>query len=173
MDRTIVSVDPGVSGLGVATFLDGELMHAGYSGGLGGQVHPIVEVVPGFEEYIEDVVEQLGEQVDLLIVEIPKVYDAAKQKGDQHDLIRLAMVAGALIAAARPYVRAALPVLPQSWKGQVPKDPHVRRTQRALSAQEKANVDLPAAESLHHNVWDGVGLGLWRLKRRPKRRSVK
>lgn len=51
---------------------------------------------------------------------------------------------------------------------QVDPDVMIRRIQGRLSLEEVAACDLPA-ESVAHNLWDGVGIGLKRLGRLEKR----
>lgn len=101
-------------------------------------------------------------RADELVLEVPQVYHQRFQKGDQSDLIEVAGVAGALssvLAADRHYG-----YLPRQWKGQVPKEIHNARVLSKLSGSETANIQ-PCAASLRHNVLDGIGLGLFHLKR--------
>jgi hypothetical protein len=82
------------------------------------------------------------------------------------DLISLAIFVGS--AATRLLSLGLQPVFyePSAWKGSVPKDVMIERIKRRLSPEEHARVDLPRAKSLHHNIWDAVGIGLYHLKRR-------
>jgi hypothetical protein len=152
-----VAIDPGVNGLGASSWAGRELVDGRYLRGIGGQIHPLLECVPAFEAYCRDLA-----PIDELIIEIPKVYDSAHQVGDQADLIRLAVVVGALLCAARPYVTGALLVEPSPWKGQVPKPIMRERTILKLTQDELQRIDLPHADSVRHNVWDSVALGRWR-----------
>jgi len=52
-------------------------------------------------------------------------------------------------------------VLPYEWKKQVPKSISSRRSEDALSEDERERVALPSAKGLAHNVWDAVGIGLY------------
>ena len=153
-------IDPGVHGCGVSIFVADQLAFAQYASGLGGQIHPLLEPIPHLEELLSH-----SAPIACVVVEMPQVYDAAKQRGDQRDIVKLAMVAGEILCAARPFTKAALPVEPASWKGQVPKDVLIERIKSKLSAEEIAAVELPDAASLQHNVWDAVGLGLWHHRR--------
>lgn len=97
-----------------------------------------------------------------VIIELPRVYPGARQKGDQNDLIELASVVGAI--SAYVFARDRKAVYPYEWKQQVPKDIHHARALARLTAQEKARI-VPCAKSLAHNVYDGIAMGLTHLKR--------
>lgn len=158
--RTVVSIDPGTQGCGAAVFVDGQLAFATYVTGIGGQIHPLLEPVPFLEELFGN-----AQPIDTVVVEKPQVYDAAKQKGDQRDIVKLAIVVGEVLCAARPFASSALTPEPNGWKGSVPKDVMVERIKSKLTPEELAGVDLPEAASLQHNTWDAIGLGLWHLRR--------
>ena len=160
----LASVDPGQHGNGVAIFLAGRLVHAEYAGVLEGQVHPALRPEEPTTEVLTDVAMTHG-PIDLLVVEVPQVYDQQKQSGRQEDLIQLALVAGAVLRGARPCVRKAIDVKAARWKGQVDKPIMIKRVMSKLSFEEHAAVVLPSAKGLHHNVWDAIGIGLWRLGR--------
>ena len=152
-----VAIDPGVHGCGVSVWYENNLVHAEYAKGHGSQVHPLMEVIPGVVKALE------GMEIDTLLIEKPKVYDTAHQIGDQRDLINLSIVVGEILYALAPQTKAALLVEPWEWKNQTPKHISEKRTRKALLAEETKMVVLPSAKSLHHNVWDAVGIGLWRF----------
>lgn len=159
-----VSIDPGLHGCGVAVFLDGLLAHAEYTGGLGGQIHTLLEPIEPVERLLFEVAgegtwDRTTAPIHTLIVEVPQVYDTPKQKGRQVDVLRLYGVAIAIVAVARPFVRAALTLQPAEWKGQVPKDVMVERIKGRLSPDEMDVIDLPSS-TVEHNLWDAVGIGL-------------
>lgn len=95
--------------------------------------------------------------VTFWVSEFPKVYTVGKSKGDPDDLLQLAGVVGALTGKLGP----GEIVRPYQWKGQVPKPVMVERIKSKLTAEELELVRLPRAKSLHHNIWDAVGIGLW------------
>lgn len=161
-----VFIDPGKNGCGYSVFEGRELLHAGYTGGYGGQVHPMMEPAGALERELEELANVFGERrfADIVVIEVPQVYDTAKQRGDQRDLIDLAVVVGSLLHMAATYARGGLLVRPSEYKGQVPKDICEKRTRAALSTDELSRVELPKAGSLHHNVWDAIQLGLWRVR---------
>jgi hypothetical protein len=101
-----------------------------------------------------------------IVVEMPVVYPHSKNKTDPNDLIALAIVAGAALGYI-PVMRHRL-VTAAEWKGQQPKDVTQRRVVKELSFKEERVLEsalscLPS--SLHHNVYDAVGIGLWYLNR--------
>lgn len=101
-----------------------------------------------------------------VVVELPRVYSAGQQKGDQNDLIALAFSAGRVSAQYRD----ATTVYPRDWKGTLDAEVMIERIKERLSDEERSRVQLPSAKSLHHNVWDSIGIGLWKLGRlQPKR----
>lgn len=160
----LASVDCGAHGLGCALFFNGELVSAEYLPGLGGQAHPTFEPVARFESFLE----QAGEPIDELAIEIFQIYPGPQQKGDQGDLIKLAIIAGITMAkAVQCGCKAICTMLPAAWKGQVDPDVMIERIKGRLSADEMAAVRVPV-KSVAHNLWDGVGIGLKRLGRLEK-----
>jgi hypothetical protein len=151
--KVFVYIDPGVHGCGVAAFGDNELLTAAYVNGLGGAHHPLLEVVGPVAAWVEN----LGVPVHTVMIEKPKVYDAAFQKGDQRDIVNLAVVVGAL--ASKLNLPTALRE-PWEWKGQTPKDVTTARAKAVLEPEELAGIDMPRLKSLEHNVWDAVAMGL-------------
>ncbi len=161
----LVSIDPGKNGCGLAAFDALELVHAEYSSGLGGQICPLMEPVHGVEEAFKGLCEAFGPRsIETLLVEVPQVYETKHQKGDQQDLIDLAVVVGGILAAARTYARSALIVRPHQWKGTTPKEITEQRVRKLLSPEEFGRIDWPRATGLHHNIFDAIGIGLWRLR---------
>lgn len=95
---------------------------------------------------------------DALVIERPQVY--RNGKGDPNDLITLAITCGKIEALYRDVQE----VLPNTWKGNVPKDIHHRRILDKLSPRELAVIPfLPATK--RHNMVDAIGIGLWYLYR--------
>lgn len=160
-DGLVVGVDPGTSGLGVAAVLNGTLLDARYISGEGGALHPLRETAYGFEQWLLAIAD-FG-LPDLARIEIPQVYTAAQQKGDQRDLINLAVVAGQCLEVCGSVgVLAGSLVTPAQWKGQLPKGVMQDRLRKELGEQVDA-IEFPKATSLHHNVWDAIGIA-WGLR---------
>lgn len=168
--KGLISIDPGVRRCGVALFVDERLVRAGLVSltaaaaeeGDAECCNALAGAVTGFPgriPYLTDIV-----------VEFPKVYPAAQQKGDQNDLLRLAAVAGACMTRVTVFGERRF-VFPREWKGTIDPDAFIeRRIKPALAAEEHARIELPSAKSLSHNVYDAIGIGLWALGRlEPKR----
>lgn len=117
---------------------------------------------------------------DTVVIEIPKVYDAQRQKGDQRDIRDLAMAAGGLAVAARfangvPGERTQVQLVePREWKGTVDKKVMLARIWEKLSDEEKKAIRLQEkliTQGIRHgrgpgaDVLDAIGIGLWKLGR--------
>lgn len=105
-----------------------------------------------------------------LCVEGQQIYSSEKSKGDPNDMVKVAIVAGAMLGALERYTYmdiVALP-LPRQWKGGLPKAEHHRRLARDYPHWvEPVQADTP--KSMQHHVWDAVGLLLWHKKRTERR----
>ena len=154
-----IAIDPGVHGCGFAAFEHRRLVYAQYTGEKRDQVHgllgPVVELDALLRKY--------GPGAEL-VIEKPKIYRTAFQKGDQRDLIDLTVVVGSILHAAIDIVEHATLVEPATWKGQVKKEETARRVTMAMTVEEWARIVFPRAKSLHHNVFDAIGIGLWRWR---------
>ncbi|MCP3167706.1 hypothetical protein [Myxococcus qinghaiensis] len=172
----LVSIDPGLRHCGVAVFdlLSGEratLQAAGLPRNPrppGGELSLVSWDFMAFSvrEWLRP---YLGDAPYRLIIELPRVYAAAQQKGDQNDLIQLAGVVG-MLGGCLPGVIGRRGVYPRDWKGTVDADAFIERIKQRLDAVEHLRVELPSAASLHHNVWDAIGIGLHALGRLAPRR---
>lgn len=105
-------------------------------------------------------------QGKVVIIEKPQIYRGRLQKGDQNDLITLAMLAGRhQERALRAGAQVELPT-PGEWKGQVKKEIHHPRILAALTTEEQWRVSYASggpAVKPDHNMLDAIGLGLWWL----------
>ncbi len=101
-----------------------------------------------------------------LCVEGQQIYKTEDSKGDPNDMIKVAIVAGAMLGALERYTYmdiVALP-LPRTWKGNTPKAIHHERLARDFPHWvEPVAADTP--KSLQHHVWDAVGLLEWHKER--------
>ncbi len=164
-----VGVDPGTKacGVGVLDALDlltGARLISGASPDL---------IALAVLDYVTDLRRSSFEAHEPLhvIIEYPQAYLPGQQKGDQNDLIRLTLVAGAVAGAIKarfPYALIEF-VLPRAWKGTIDPDVFTTRIEGRLSAQEVSRIDSCAA-SLRHNVLDGIGLALHSAGRMARRR---
>ena len=157
----LVSIDPGVNDCGVAVWMNQELLAATL----------IRSKKRGWLYLIEDTIlwicNEVKVHVQQLVIEIPQVYTQHKQKGDPNSLIKLAEVAGGLEYAFWDLFEGPdiTRLKPHQWKGQTDKSVQTMRTMKKLTAAEHKRVELPRAKSLHHNIWDSVGIGLYHLRR--------
>jgi hypothetical protein len=98
------------------------------------------------------------------IIEIPQVYPGQQQRGDQNDLIRLAVMVGRYADRATACGFRVTLFKPREWKGQLPKDVCWRRVRETLTLLELDNLEkLPKSKA--HNMHDAIGLGTWFQKR--------
>lgn len=98
------------------------------------------------------------------VVEVPQIYPGQQQKGNQNDLITLAVSVGRCIEIAKSCGFMTKLVKPREWKGQLPKDVCWSRVKDTLSLEELARIPkLPKSRA--HNMHDAIGIGTWYLKR--------
>lgn len=98
------------------------------------------------------------------IIEIPQAYLGQQQKGDQNDLIKLAVMVGRYADRATACGFRVKLVKPREWKGQLPKDVCWRRVRETLTSFELDNIEK-FSKSRAHNMHDAIGLGTWFQKR--------
>ena len=153
-----ISVDPGKKEAGIAVWEDGELACAFLARGEDWDLTAFQAYATLLQRFPEQVIHGCE-----LIIERPQIYQQKHLKGDPNDLVLLAYMAGAFAG----YIGSFKPVLyyPREWKKQVPKKIMVERIKSKLSKDEHRRVELPRAKSLHHNIWDAIGVGLFRVGR--------
>jgi hypothetical protein len=152
---SLIAIDPGVHRVGLALF-DGEELT--------------------FANLLDVPNEGFGFPIPFpraprVVLEVPRIYPASRQKGDPNDLLALARIVGRL---QEHYLAAGADVElvePRTWKGTLPKEAMTERIRGRLSAEERARV-APVARSLEHNVLDAVGIGLHALGRLSPRKVV-
>lgn len=98
------------------------------------------------------------------IIEVPQIYPGQQQKGDQNDLIDLAVVVGRYVECASAQCFRVRLVKPREWKGQLPKDVCWQRVRETLTAVELEHMEK-VPKSKAHNMHDAIGLGTWFQKR--------
>lgn len=157
---TIGCIDPGVRGCGYAEFFDSTLEFCRYvRGKVEGNGYVVArDMAMEFEYFV---------YANTVCIEKPRVYPQVRQrKGDQNDLIDLAMVAGA-IAGSVAKGSKLITYYPHEWKGNMPKEKMTKHILSLLSPAERALVDKEQEKcgALIHNVIDAVGIGLFRLGR--------
>ena len=112
----------------------------------------------------------VARKVDKVLIEVPRIYPASQQKGDQNDLIALAGFAYALatcVHSAEEIVR----FFPRDWKGTIDPDVMTSRIEARLAPAESASLE-PCPKSLRHNMIDAVGIGLFDMGRLDRRRVI-
>jgi hypothetical protein len=149
----LLTVDPGKHAVGWAAFDGGELQRCGYL-----KVEDL-----GF----------LGKRgAELLICEIPQIYQGRRQEGDPNDLIPVAIVVGRVIEAVHSQRICHVEIQaikPSHWKGNRSKEIDQPYTLSLLSPAETSILDgCGVAKSTRHNVIDAIGIGLWHLNRRKR-----
>lgn len=106
------------------------------------------------------------------LIERPQIYSAKHMKGDPNDIITLAINVGEHKARSEDVGAVVQMVLPQEWKGQVPKEIHGRRILAACTEQDMRVVTTASAMlpgSKVHNMIDAIGLGQWAFVKGPWR----
>lgn len=105
-----------------------------------------------------------GKSAGDCIIEVPQVYPGQQQKGDQNDLINLAVTVGQYAERATACGFRVTLVKPRAWKGQLPKDVCWERVRETLTSYELGRMEkLPKSRA--HNMHDAIGLGTWFQKR--------
>ncbi len=157
-------IDPGIQCTGAALFHDGELVSAHMI-----RATDVAEAIRAAYLYRNLFSQFSPEHSRDATIEIPQSYGAARQKGDQNDLLSLALVAGAWAGLAVSNGVAVRYLRPAEWKGQVPKEKmHARllgdvktRQPGLLTAPERAVLaNMPGPTGLKHNAYDAVCMGL-------------
>lgn len=161
--RYYVSVDPGVEGPALAVFSAwGKLLTAGLIRPVDGNEDPIWRAARGISISAQD-----GWPPGVrVLVERPKIYPRSRSKADPNDLIVTALVAGAAALAITTKARVgdACFVEPWEWKGDVDGDVMVNRIKERWTTSADREVAVLPTESLAHNVWDAIGLGIWWMR---------
>jgi hypothetical protein len=172
---TLLAVDPGIRGCGLAIFYDGVLSVAVYEKNpirSGAGVFEVERMARAAVEALGASLAAHGNVIDLAL-EFPRIYTAGKGKGDPNDLTPLAGVVSAIAAhvqAAFPHRQGRITTYsPRDWKGTIDPEKLILRVRERLTPEERGAVLLPCA-SLAHNVWDAIGIGLAKLGRLDKQR---
>jgi len=156
---TLVAIDPGVRAYGWALFGDNDrLERCG-----------LARADATTDLYAARLIEAQIPRAHLQVIELPRIYEQRKSKGNPEDVLRVAVMAGHTSARGTSWL-----VRPHDWKGDIPKRDRSGRAIRIESyIVHRRNVkaigeympqDVPA--SLAHNVADAVGIGLWWLRRK-------
>lgn len=151
----VVGIDPGKRTNGYAIFKEGVLTVCGLA-------KP--------EEIAKDILSlfPLADEEITVVTERMQVYKFSPvRNADLTDLLLMSGYMAGRVHASYPLLTWLKPE-PREWKGNTPKKIHHRRVMKKLSLQEQAAASVAlenVPESLQHNVWDAIGLGLWGMKR--------
>lgn len=160
MSDYLLTIDPGLTGTGIATWDGGELQFARVvttePGDFLVRVREIVDRVRPYSYTGRSVLEQRH-----IVIEQPQTYRGRADKGDGNDLIKLANLVGALLTLTE-YGEI---VLPSKWKNQAPADVVEARCRKKLGAIELGRCMIPKSRKQQTDLWHAVGLGLWKLGR--------
>jgi hypothetical protein len=176
----VIGVDPGINHCGLSVFVDGKLHGAHLiepavrSAGIGYRVsHAADAVARVLEAHRPRLTTAVEHRV---MLEWPQVYMPGKSKGDNNDLLPLAAVDGAIAVLACHLGYNVDAVGPDDWKGgPVPKKIMFGRIVQRLEPAERELLSdqlQGVAESLKHNVVDGVGIALFALGRLQPRVAI-
>lgn len=154
-EHILVSVDPGKRLCGVALW-DGVSRQLIRAGAVHGDGTP--------NDMVRAVLAWVGTwSVPLLyVVETPKRYKHLRSTHDGVASLEAVLSVIETVADVRAHYA------PYTWKANVPKAVHHKRLARALHPLE-----LIDADTWDHNVWDGVGIGLYALGRTERGGKVK
>jgi hypothetical protein len=148
----ILGIDPGLRACGVAEHHDGVWR----TETIRPQARDLVERV---REILDHFRVQIG-LPDLVVIELPQVYQGHLQKGDPNDLIKLAVLVGAITAL---FICPVLLPTPTQWKNAVPKEIHHRRIRAKLPELGRCSKD----------AMDAVGLCLYGMERQNEAKNEK
>lgn len=147
----VLGVDPGLTATGAALFDNGEWRTCTIRPKGSDLVARIEEIIVSLKGFVRRGA-GYGIPLDLLVVERMFAYPGRKVVAQPNDLIKLAMLGGAVIGAI-PHELAAAPT-PKVWKGGVPKDIHHKRLRQRIGFR---------LEACSKDAMDAVGLALWGL----------
>lgn len=160
--QRVLAIDPSLSSTGVAIFDPYGMTHVLRSASLVKGDKPAAVLAERCHYVVSEILHGLATVVDVVVVERPRINAATHgSKADPDDLLKLAILCGAIAQAFQSRGCKVLFIKPDAWKGQAPKEVTTARAVARLSDAEMRCVSLPSAAGLQHNVWDAVGIGLW------------
>lgn len=166
---TLIAIDPGLRGCGLAVFKAGKLYRAEYvrnhdKSNRGPVAHMVM--AEAIAHAAQDCV-GYATTPNHVTVEFPQIYSGPQKGIDMNDLLDIAGVASACMAT----VAAWLAIqdsdcrwsLPAGWKGNIKKEIMTNRILASLTDAERGLIVSAGAKD--HNTVDAVGVGLWQLGR--------
>lgn len=175
MSDILLAIDPSITRIGLALFVDGDLYTTGVVLPTLGTKADIMERVAEMSECCYAWGISHGHTVTDIACEWPQIYPKGRAKGDPNHIVPLAAVCGSVAGFFRRDAEVTLTSYkPRAWAGTMPKDetvkgckssPRARRTIKCLSSEEMK----VWAEVEYHDEIDAIGIGLHYLKRfRPR-----
>lgn len=169
----VLAVDPGIRGCGCAVFIGGVLDRAEYVTNTSASGNGVEEWVSMARAILFWKYETTTAAcIDTLVLEVPQTYGGRAASGDANDLIPLAGINGVLAGSLYEFSKRIVDYKPHEWKGSIDADAMIERIRGRLRDHEPEHVVLPNAESLQHNVWDAIGIGLKYHGRLERKRAV-
>jgi hypothetical protein len=165
----VLSIDPGIRGVGLAMWRDGKLESALYLPNPmkdgNGPVEAAAMARAVYDKY----------KCDVLVLEYPRTYGGRASRGTTDSLFPLAAVDGAL--AALFCDRKVVYYLPQQWKNgtekpETTKEPYVieHKVRTRLDKDELGRIVWGNNVKHTWDVSDSIGLGLYYLDRFERKR---
>ena len=159
--QRILSVDPGLHGLGCGIFENGVLVAGWYSPTSGRGRGP-----GRWQEVVENAFGPLrGTHFDQVVVEVMQVYGGGSRGHkypDPADILEVQGVSGA-IAGYFLAPTQCVGYLPREWKGSVPQHVYAGRIDAYLRSRGWQDACLPVSQYRRHDMLHGIGLGLHHL----------
>lgn len=167
MSDGVIGIDVGKHAVGVSLFVDKKLERCGLARARGEVDGPLRW--RELSNSVRAIVGRIPLQT-IAVIEGQRIYRDAQKKGDQNDIIDVAYVTGYLAATILALDGVELIEAPRVWKGTLDGDvfietriqPEIKKNPNELNV---ALASMPSAVSLAHNVWDAIGIGLWKLGR--------
>ena len=150
----MLSVDPGLTGMGWAVWNDSWLLEAGT---FVPKPNGRTDVERIHRAAAEVTAIGISRQCEKVVVEEPQFFGGVggQMVAARGDLVKMALLVGAIIGMARDAGMEPQLVKVNTWKGQLPKKVVESRITRILGAQEVTSFGLK------DHAWDAVGIGLY------------
>ncbi len=159
---SLITIDPGLTGIGVACWESGELTEAcivvddGYYG------ISLTRRLLRIADLSYDMM--VAHKSKKLVIECPQTYGGRAARGDANDLIALAQLVGGITVLFGRDIDVQQ-VTPSEWKGSAPKHVTEARAREKLSGEEKLRIEIPRSKKQQTDLWDAIGIGLWAFRR--------
>ena len=157
----LLALDPSITRIGLALFVDGRLIDAGCL-----KVTKEGHVLSRTVQAAQAVKAWCGD-ADALVVEWPQIYKAKKSKGDPNKIVPLAGVCSAVAAllGCEPHM-----YLPRDWADNLPKCETVKGAKTSprayrIESRLQGGEQIVWARVKYHDAIDAIGIGLKHLGR--------